>query len=118
MNKSSSSPKLMSLDIDKLVKDAKSQPLPSSEEVSSSPSTQDHWENFLYYLNEFKGQRTSRNRKKTFYIEDNIVAVIESCNINNSSITNIINAALRSFVEQHKQELRSCLRPNPTLIED
>lgn len=113
------------LDIGNLVKEvqetttsAPSDASPQTKENTSStpieetaiPST--HWENFLAYIEYFKQTARPETRKRAYQIEDNILETLKGCNIQNSTITNIINAALRSFIDEHKQSLRGTLNTN------
>lgn len=146
MSKSPSPPSqssLMSIDIAGVVSQAKEKDLvepsspqeevhvsssdaensPSHAEISSShveepPIHSAQWSSFLGYLKYFKGRKGNKSRHRTIAIEDNIIDVIENCNIKNSSVPNVINAALRSFIEEHKEQLRESLKPRPTLILD
>lgn len=110
---------LMSLDIEDIVKEAKDEEISpqSSGEQASIESSAPQWESFLRYLQEFRERKQSSSyRKRAYYIEDNIVELINSCNIDGNNATNIINSALLAFIENHKQQFREHLKPSPTLI--
>lgn len=113
---------LMDLNLDGLVKDIK-QPSPysppdkennQSSEIPPSPQ----WDTFISFLNEFKANKASKNRKSQFYIEESVIEVLVGCDINNSSVSNLINGILLSFIEEHKSRFREHLRPLPTLIKE
>lgn len=130
MKKSSttSPPELMSLDIDSLVKEARDETSPISqssiEEPDRTSNEEDtktslgernvrpssNWENCLSYIDYFKVSSSPENRRRSYQIEENILETLEGCNIHNSTVTNIINAALRSFIDEHKINLRTTLK--------
>lgn len=97
---------------DKQVQETSVQPL--QEEGLSSEDTSS-WSNFHSHIERMK-EGVTRNRKKAYYIDENIIDVIKSCDFGKTSITNVINAALRSFIDEHKQQLKGLLKPSPKLI--
>lgn len=116
---------LMAIDIADIVKGVQEE-TPPVEECSTPPSlspedpetASPQWEYFLHHLQTFKQRRNnSENRKRPFYIEDNIIEVISSCEFDGSTATNIINSALLAFINEHKENFRSHLKPSPSLIQ-
>lgn len=116
----SPSTELMSVDISTVVKEAQEEVVFSTEtpEEAQQLSTTTSWEDFLQELETLQTRKNnSKHRKQAFYIENTIVEVLDSCNINNSSSTNIINSALLTFIRNHKHYFRENLKPSPTLIQ-
>lgn len=119
------------LDLDNLVEEAKKRKIEDVTkeecqeavlEATSSYSTEENppsfpqsWSNFLVFLNKYK-QSKRKDRPRSFYIEKEIIEVLENCCIENSKTTDIINGILRSFINDHKALFRESLKPRPTLI--
>ena len=131
MNKPKTSSELMSLDIAGIVQEAQqtsseqdklelnsvnTAPQQERETSNFSPQSPESWEKFISYISGFKTNTISSTRRRTYQIEENILETLESCNIQNSSVTNIINAALRTFIDEHKHYLRNSLKSKPSLI--
>lgn len=88
------------------------------EEVTDPPevsTASESWDNFLGFLNTYRSSKT-KDRPRSFYIEKEIIDVLENCSISNSKTTDVINGILRSFIDLHKANFREALRPRPTLI--
>lgn len=88
------------------------------EEVTDPPevsTASESWDNFLGFLNTYRSSKT-KDRPRSFYIEKEIIDVLENCSIANSKTTDVINGILRSFIDLHKANFREALRPRPTLI--
>lgn len=118
-----SSESLMAIDIADIVKGVQ-EDTPPTEDCAPIPSPEysetvsPQWNSFLQHLQTFKERRNnSENRKRPFYIEDNIVEVISSCEFDGSTATNIINSALLAFINENKENFRAHLKPSPTLIQ-
>ena len=131
MNNKKNSSKLMSLDIAGIVQEAqqtyssqdklelnsvKTETQQEDDTSKFSPQSPESWEKFISYISDFKTNSSSSTRRRTYQIEENILETLESCNIQNSSVTNIINAALRTFIDEHKHHLRNSLKAKPSLI--
>lgn len=116
---------LMHLDLDEIVKGTKED---KSEISSATPPIQEEcqsitatlsiphsWENFLIYHQEYSSQKS--HHRRNIYIEHDIIDLFNNCDIQGGRTSNLINAALRSFIEDHKSFFKASLRPRPTLIQ-
>lgn len=125
--KVASPPDLMSINIAGLVKDAREDSSPSSSpsDETSQPATEEaqretdnpQWETFEKNLRAIKkkGQKSPRTRQ--YGIDENIVDVLELCTFGKNSLTNVVNAILLTFIQEHKAHLRTLLKPTPSLIQ-
>lgn len=113
---------LMAINLESLVSEAKEKDSfheritdKQSTGVITSLEDKSSWSNFYSHIDSMK-VRVKRDRKRAYYIDDNIIDVMQSCDFGKTSITNVINAALRAFIDDHKQQLREILKPSPKLI--
>ena len=113
---------LMAINLESLVSEAKEKDSfhegitdkqPPGEVIT--PGDKSSCSNFYSHIDSMK-VRVKRDRKRAYYIDDNIIDVMQSCDFGKTSITNVINAALRAFIDDHKQQLREILKPSPKLI--
>lgn len=118
---------LMSLNLSDVVKEAKEAsvdydttletPLdtPSTETSIEETQIPHSWENFLAYHKEYSIRKS--HHRRNIYIELDIIDLFKNCDIDSGRTSNLINAALRSFIEDHKPLFKASLRPRPTLIQ-
>lgn len=116
---------LKNLNLEGLVKEAKekaiAEDIPAHREIQDeselpeASSFPQSWNSFLFFLKQYKSNKR-KQRDRSFYIENEIIDVLENCSIEKSKTTDIINGILRSFIDENKSQLRASLRPRPTLI--
>ena len=54
--------------------------------------------------------------RKNYEIDNEVVELLKLCNINNMSVTDIINAALRAFIGTNNGYLKEFLRSNDYIV--
>ena len=54
--------------------------------------------------------------RKSYWVDEDIATTLKACNINHMSMSDKINAILRSFIELNKEELRQCFRQRDSLL--
>lgn len=119
------SPNLMSINIEGLVKDVREESFQEDDSmVESSTDNPDkgetgssQWETFEQNLQSIKKKSQKTARTRQFCIDENIVDVLELCTFGKNSLTNVVNAILLTFIQEHKLHLRTLLKPTPSLIQ-
>lgn len=111
------------------IKELKEQPNTADDVTSASETTPIHvtpevnvmssseWERFLMCANRY--DHTSTNKENTNYrIKKDIVLALSSVNIEDLSVTKLINCILRTFIEEHSKELKKMRRKRGRSILD
>ena len=62
------------------------------------------------------GYRVKKYDRKNYEIDNEVVELLKLCNINNMSVTDIINAALRAFIGTNSGYLKEFLRSNDYIV--
>lgn len=73
--------------------------------------TDGSWQLFQQYARQY-GYRVKKYDRKNYEIDNEVVDLLKLCNINNMSVTDIINAALRAFIGTNGSNLKEFLRRN------
>ena len=72
----------------------------------------DSWQLFQQYAQQY-GYRVKKYDRKNY---NEVVELLKLCNINNMSVTDIINAALRAFIGTNSGYLKEFLRSNDYIV--
>ena len=75
----------------------------------------DSWQLFQQYAQQY-GYRVKKYDRKNYEIDNEVVELLKLCNINNMSVTDIINAALRAFIGTNSGYLKEFLRSNDYIV--
>ena len=75
----------------------------------------DSWQLFQQYAQQY-GYRVKKYDRKNYEIDNEVVELLKLCNINNMSVTDIINAALRAFIGTNSDYLKEFLRSNDYIV--
>ena len=108
-------------DIDGVFNEVKGQsaPEPSQTTLKAAPTdirqTNGSWQLFQQYAQQY-GYRVKKYDRKNYEIDNEVVDLLKLCNINNMSVTDIINAALRAFIGTNSSYLKEFLRSNDYII--
>ena len=108
-------------DIDGVFNEVKGQsaPEPSQTTLKAAPTdirqTNGSWQLFQQYAQQY-GYRVKKYGRKNYEIDNEVVELLKLCNINNMSVTDIINAALRAFIGTNGSYLKEFLRRNDCII--
>ncbi|WP_341460439.1 lipase [Segatella salivae] len=108
-------------DIDGVFNEVKGQsaPEPSQTTLKAAPTdirqTNGSWQLFQQYAQQY-GYRVKKYDRKNYEIDNEVVDLLKLCNINNMSVTDIINAALRAFIGTNGSYLKEFLRRNDCII--
>lgn len=108
-------------DIDGVFNEMKGQsaPEPSQTTLKAAPTdirqTNGSWQLFQQYAQQY-GYRVKKYDRKNYEIDNEVVDLLKLCNINNMSVTDIINAALRAFIGTNSDYLKEFLRSNDYIV--
>ena len=108
-------------DIDGVFNEVKGQsaPEPSQTTLKAAPTdirqTKGSWQLFQQYAQQY-GYRVKKYDRKNYEIDNEVVDLLKLYNINNMSVTDIINAALRAFIGTNGSYLKEFLRRNDCII--
>ena len=108
-------------DIDGVFNEVKGQsaPEPSQTTLKAAPTairqTNGSWQLFQQYAQQY-GYRVKKYDRKNYEIDNEVVDLLKLCNINNMSVTDIINAALRAFIGTNSGYLKEFLRSNDYIV--
>ena len=108
-------------DIDGVFNEVKGQsaPEPSQTTLKAAPTdirqTNGSWQLFQQYAQQY-GYRVKKYDRKNYEIDNEVVELLKLCNINNMSVTDIINAALRAFIGTNGGYLKEYLRSNDYIV--
>ena len=108
-------------DIDGVFNEVKGQsaPEPSQTTLKAAPTdirqTNGSWQLFQQYAQQY-GYRVKKYDRKNYEIDNEVVDLLKLCNINNMSVTDIINAALRAFIGTNSGYLTEFLRSNDYIV--
>ena len=108
-------------DIDGVFNEVKGQsaPEPSQTTLKAAPTdirqTNGSWQLFQQYAQQY-GYRVKKYDRKNYEIDNEVVELLKLCNINNMSVTDIINAALRAFIGTNSGYLKEFLRSNDYIV--
>lgn len=117
------SPNLMSINIEGLVKDAREESIQEgysdfpTDSLDKRETDSSQWEIFEQNLQSIKKKSQKTSRTRQYCIDENIVDVLELCTFGKNSLTNVVNAILLTFIQEHKARLRTLLKPTPSLIQ-
>ncbi len=117
---SNSSTSLMSIDFDGLVKGAREKDLSVQNELIPEDKREidsPQWAAFEQNLKMYKKKVEKPSRTRQYGIDESIVDVLELCTFSKNSMANVVNAILLTFIQEHKQQLRTLLKPTPQLIQ-
>lgn len=92
-----------------------STPKPSQQPTQPSSGSGISWQLFERFAEKYE-YRVKNHDRKNYEIDNEIVDCLKLCNINNMSVTNIINAALRSFITINRQRLRGYYRSSEFMM--
>lgn len=93
--------------------DTQEQEAVSAEDSNTNVS--DLWSDFLSTCNDY-GVRVKVTDRKPYWIDDDIVDTLKSCDINKTAVVNVINAMLRTFIKYNKDGLRHYIKEKNMLI--
>jgi hypothetical protein len=108
-------------DIDGVFNEMKGQSAlePSQTTLKAAPTdirqTNGSWQLFQQYAQQY-GYRVKKYDRKNYEIDNEVVDLLKLCNINNMSVTDIINAALRAFIGTNSGYLKEFLRSNDYIV--
>ena len=108
-------------DIDGVFNEVKGPTVPSSSQSMprlTQPDihkTDGSWQLFQQYAQQY-GYRVKKNDRKNYEIDNEVVELLKLCNINNMSVTDIINAALRAFIGTNGGYVKEYLRSNDYIV--
>ena len=108
-------------DIDGVFNEVKRPSVPSPSQAAPKVSpldihkTDGSWQLFQQYTRQY-GYRVKKNDRKNYEIDNEVVDLLKLCNINNMSVTDIINAALRAFIGTNSGYLKEFLRRNDYIV--
>lgn len=108
-------------DIDGVFNEVKgpSAPLPSQNVPKAVQpdiqQTDGSWQLFQQYALQY-GYRVKKYGRKNYEIDNEMVDLLKLCNINNMSVTDIINAALRAFIGTNSGYLKEFVRRNDYIV--
>ena len=108
-------------DIDGVFNEVKGQsaPEPSQTTLKAAPTdirqTNGSWQLFQQYAQQY-GYRVKKYDRKNYEIDNEVVDLLKLCNINNMSVTDISNAALRAFIGTNSGYLKEFLRSNDYIV--
>lgn len=117
------SPDLMSINIEGIVKGARGESIQEgdsdfpTDSLDKRETDSSQWETFEQNLQSIKKKSQKTARIRQFCIDENIVDVLELCTFGKNSLTNVVNAILLTFIQEHKLHLRTLLKPTPSLIQ-
>ena len=108
-------------DIDGVFQEVKGPTAPPSSQAASKATqpdiqqTDSSWQLFQQYAQQY-GYRVKKYDRKNYEIDNEVVDLLKLCNINNMSVTDIINAALRAFIGTNSSYLKGFLRSNDYIV--
>ena len=73
------------------------------------------WNTFLETGNNYDFHVRKPGRR-AYWVDDDIATTLKACDINRMSMSDKINAILRSFIELNKDELRECFKQKESLL--
>ena len=77
--------------------------------------TDNSWKLFRQCAQQY-GYRVKKYDRKNYEIDNEVIDLLKLCNINNMSVTDIINAALRAFISTNSGYLKEFLRSNDYIV--
>ena len=108
-------------DIDGVFHEVKGPTVPSPSQAApktvqhDTQRTDNSWQLFEQYA-QLYGYRVKKYDRKNYEIDNEVVDLLKLCNINNMSVTDIINAALRAFIGTNSSYLKGFLRRNDYIV--
>ena len=73
------------------------------------------WMLFLRHAKRY-AYRTRKDNRKNYEIDGELIDLLKLCDINRMSVSDIINAALRSFIDMNREQLAECMRKSDYLL--
>lgn len=101
-------------EIDGLVQEVKDQQTIKTEGKEIQTGN-DQWRLFLQHLDSY-GYLVRKAGRKDYWIDDDIAETLKSCDIDHKSVADIINAIVRTFIEQNKEHMREYIKKRNSLI--
>jgi hypothetical protein len=101
-------------EIDGLVQEVKGQQTVKTE-GKEIQTENDQWRLFLQHLGNY-GYLVRKAGRKGYWIDDDIAETLKSCDIDHKSVADILNAIVRTFIEQNKEHLREYIKRRNSLI--
>jgi hypothetical protein len=80
------------------------------------PKEGNEWWNTFLEVGENYDFHVRKPDRKTYWVDEDIATTLKACNINRMSMSDKINAILRSFIELNKEELRQCFKQRDSLL--
>lgn len=108
-------------DIDGVFNEVKGPSVPQPSQTAPKTAqpnihkSDDSWQLFQQYAQQY-GYRVKKYDRKNYEIDNEVVELLKLCNINNMSVTDIINAALRAFIGTNSDYLKEFLRSNDYIV--
>ena len=108
-------------DIDGVFQEVKGPTAPPSSQAAPKATqpdiqqTDSSWQLFQQYAQQY-GYRVKKYDRKNYEIDNEVIDLLKLCNINNMSVTDIINAALRAFISTNSGYLKEFLRSNDYIV--
>ena len=101
-------------EIDGLVQEVKGQRTVKNE-GKEIETENDPWRLFLQNLDNY-GYLVRKAGRKGYWIDDDIAETLKSCDIDHKSVADILNAIVRTFIEQNAEHLREYIKRRNSLI--
>jgi len=101
-------------EIDGLVQEVKGQQTVKTEGEKIETGN-DPWRLFLQHLENY-GYLVRKADRKGYWIDDDIAETLKSCDIDHKSVADILNAIVRTFIEQNAEHLREYIKRRNSLI--
>jgi hypothetical protein len=101
-------------EIDGLVQEVKGQQTVKTERKEIGIDN-DQFRLFLQHLDSY-GYLVKKASRKGYWIDDDIAETLKSCDIDHKSVADILNAIVRTFIEQNAEHLREYIKKRNSLI--
>ena len=89
-------------------------PVPSTPKAM--PKDGNVWWNTFLNAGDTYDFRVRKADRKSYWVDEDIASTLKACNINHMSMSDKINAILRSFIELNKEELRQYFKQRDSLL--
>lgn len=95
--------------------DASAEDETQQELSTETPAESELWMAFMQNLRE-NATGTRKKNRKSYWVDEDIANTFKSCDFERSSLSDIINAVLRSFISLNKESLRKLKKNREVLI--
>ena len=95
---------------------SKSKPAPAPSTPKAMPKDGNVWWNTFLNAGGTYDFRVRKADRKSYWVDEDIASTLKACNINHMSMSDKINAILRSFIELNKDELRQYFKQRDSLL--